>query len=116
MECLMPYHADVLEPDPSPIIISKYLSEPDPSGPVGFQRARVGYPSSSVCVCVCVCVCGSSGCVCCSVLWGVCGWWCVCVASVCVCVCARARVCACVCVCVCVCVCLSDGESIYIYL
>ena len=36
MECSMPYRADVSEPDPSPSIISKYLSVPDPGG----------YPSS----------------------------------------------------------------------
>ena len=31
MECSMHYRADVSEPDPSPIIISKYLSEPGPT-------------------------------------------------------------------------------------
>src|SRR4029434_4168733 len=31
MECSMPYHADVSEPDSSPRIISKYLAEPDPA-------------------------------------------------------------------------------------
>ena len=31
MECSMPYHADVSEPDPSQSIISKYLAEPDPA-------------------------------------------------------------------------------------
>ena len=43
----MHYRADVSEPDPSPIILSKYLSEPGPSGPDGFRRARVGYPSTT---------------------------------------------------------------------
>ena len=31
MECSMHYRGDVSEPDPSPIIISKYLSEPGPT-------------------------------------------------------------------------------------
>ena len=47
----MSYCADVTEPDPNLNIISKYLSELGPSGPVGSRRARVGYPSSC-CACV----------------------------------------------------------------
>ena len=48
MERSMPYGTDVSEPDPSPSIISKYLSEPGPTGSTGSGRARTHHRDNAL--------------------------------------------------------------------